>query len=44
MTLSAPRAPAQPRSQSFAATAEAHLDDVYGYLVYMTRNPGSRRI
>jgi RNA polymerase sigma factor (sigma-70 family) len=41
MTLSAHRAPAQPaRSQSFAATAEAHLDDVYGYLVYMTRNPG----
>jgi RNA polymerase sigma-70 factor, ECF subfamily len=41
MTLSAHRAPAQPAwSQSFAATAEAHLDDVYGYLVYMTRNPG----
>src|SRR5918998_5723968 len=41
MTLSAHRAPAQSaRSQSFAATAEAHLDDVYGYLVYMTRNPG----
>src|ERR671919_2538264 len=41
MTLSAHRAPAQQtRSQSFAATAEAHLDDVYGYLVYMTRNPG----
>jgi RNA polymerase sigma-70 factor, ECF subfamily len=41
MTLSAHRAPAQPTwSQSFAATAEAHLDDVYGYLVYMTRNPG----
>jgi RNA polymerase sigma-70 factor (ECF subfamily) len=41
MTLSAHRAPAQPAwSRSFAATAEAHLDDVYGYLVYMTRNPG----
>jgi RNA polymerase sigma-70 factor (ECF subfamily) len=41
MTLSAQRAPAQPAwSRSFAATAEAHLDDVYGYLVYMTRNPG----
>lgn len=25
-------------SASFAATAEAHLDDVYGYLVYLTRD------
>jgi RNA polymerase sigma-70 factor (ECF subfamily) len=26
------------RSTSFAATAEEHLDDVYGYLVYLTRD------
>src|SRR5688500_10574015 len=26
------------RSASFAATAEEHLDDVYGYLVYLTRD------
>ena len=25
-------------SPSFAATAEEHLDDVYGYLVYLTRD------
>ena len=25
-------------STSFAAVAEAHLDDVYGYLVYLTRD------
>src|SRR5215216_3928290 len=25
-------------SVSFAATAEEHLDDVYGYLVYLTRD------
>ena len=24
---------------TFAATAERHLDDVYGYLVYLTRDP-----
>ena len=35
MTLSA-RQPAWPTS--FAATAEEHLDDVYGYLVYLTRD------
>ena len=35
MTLPA-RQPA--RSVSFAATAEEHLDDVYGYLVYLTRD------
>jgi RNA polymerase sigma-70 factor (ECF subfamily) len=35
MTLSA-RQPAF--SASFAATAEEHLDDVYGYLVYLTRD------
>ena len=27
-----------PVSVSFAATAEEHLDDVYGYLVYLTRD------
>ena len=27
-----------PCSASFAATAEEHLDDVYGYLVYLTRD------
>ncbi|HUQ22468.1 MAG TPA: RNA polymerase sigma factor [Gaiellaceae bacterium] len=26
------------RPASFAATAEEHLDDVYGYLVYLTRD------
>ena len=36
MTLSAPRQPAW--SASFALTAEEHLDDVYGYLVYLTRD------
>ena len=28
----------QPWSASFAATAEEHLDDVYAYLVYLTRD------
>jgi RNA polymerase sigma factor (sigma-70 family) len=28
----------QPWSASFAATTEEHLDDVYGYLVYLTRD------
>ena len=36
MTLSARRQPAL--SVSFATTAEEHLDDVYGYLVYVTRD------
>ena len=37
MTISALRG--QPaRAASFAATAEEHLDDVYGYLVYLTRD------
>ena len=36
MTLPARGAPAFPAS--FSATAEAHLDDVYGYLVYLTRD------
>jgi RNA polymerase sigma factor (sigma-70 family) len=35
MTLPAPR---QSLSTSFATTAETHLDDVYGYLVYLTRD------
>ena len=36
MTLPARGQPA--RSASFAATAEEHLDDVYAYLVYLTRD------
>jgi len=37
-TLEAPRT-AQLRAQpSFAAVAEDHLDDVYGYLLYLCRN------
>jgi RNA polymerase sigma factor (sigma-70 family) len=36
MTLSARRETAE--TPSFAATAEEHLDDVYGYLVYLTRD------
>ena len=36
MTLPARRRLAS--SVSFAATAEEHLDDVYGYLVYLTRD------
>jgi RNA polymerase sigma-70 factor (ECF subfamily) len=36
MTLSARRQPVS--AVSFAATAEEHLDDVYGYLVYLTRD------
>jgi RNA polymerase sigma factor (sigma-70 family) len=36
MTLPARGQPAW--SASFAATAEEHLDDVYGYLVYLTRD------
>src|SRR5215213_8211648 len=36
MTLTARREPV--RSVSFATTAEEHLDDVYGYLVYLTRD------
>jgi RNA polymerase sigma-70 factor (ECF subfamily) len=37
MTLSA-RRPSQAEPLSFAATAEEHLDDVYGYLVYLTHD------
>ena len=36
MTISARRQPTW--SASFAATAEEHFDDVYGYLVYLTRD------
>ncbi len=36
MTLPARRQPAS--AVSFAATAEEHLDDVYAYLVYLTRD------
>src|SRR6187549_878660 len=36
MTLTARREPAWP--VSFATTAEEHLDDVYAYLVYLTRD------
>ncbi len=36
MTLPARRQPAW--SASFATTAEEHLDDVYAYLVYLTRD------
>ena len=37
MTLDAPRA-GHAASPSFAAVAEELLDDVYGYLLYMTKN------
>ena len=40
MTLPVRNARVEPaRSPSFAAIAEQHLDDVYGYLVYLTRDP-----
>jgi len=38
MTLPVRTARAQPAQASFAAAAEQHLDDVYGYLVYLTRD------
>ncbi len=38
MTISLRRDTAQ--APTFAAVAEAHLDDVYGYLVYLTRDRG----
>ena len=38
MTLSARTANPPRRSVGFAATAEEHLDDVYAYLVYLTRD------
>jgi len=38
VTLDAPR-PARPESRlDFATAAEAYLDDVYGYLLYLCRN------
>ena len=37
MTLDAPQA-ARASAPSFAAVAEELLDDVYGYLLYMTKN------
>jgi len=37
LTLDAPRTRTD-SSPSFAAAAEAHLDDVYGYLLYLSRN------
>ena len=37
MTLDAPRRRNE-AVQSFATVAEDHLDDVYGYLLYLTRN------
>ena len=33
------RVDASSAAASFAAIAERHLDDVYGYLVYLTRDP-----
>ena len=38
MTIPARKPLAPAWSTSFAATAEQHLDDVYGYLVYLTRD------
>jgi RNA polymerase sigma-70 factor (ECF subfamily) len=38
MTLPARQQANQAWSPSFAATAEEHLDDVYAYLVYLTRD------
>jgi RNA polymerase sigma-70 factor (ECF subfamily) len=38
MTLPARHRPGPASPASFAATAEEHLDDVYGYLVYLTRD------
>lgn len=37
MTLTRPARPA-PAPLTFAGAAEAHLDDVFGYLVYLTRD------
>lgn len=38
MTLDAPRPARLDTEPSFAAVAEQHLDDVYGYLLYLCRN------
>jgi RNA polymerase sigma-70 factor (ECF subfamily) len=37
MTVARPAAPATPRP-TFAEVAEEHLDDVFGYLLYLTRS------
>jgi RNA polymerase sigma factor (sigma-70 family) len=37
-TVDAPRAARLELQPTFAAVAEAHLDDVYGYLLYLCRN------
>ena len=37
VTISAPRRPA-PAATTFAGAAEAYLDDVFGYLLYLTRD------
>jgi RNA polymerase sigma-70 factor (ECF subfamily) len=37
VTISAPRHSA-PAATTFAGAAEAHLDDVFGYLLYLTRD------
>ena len=38
MTLDAPRETRLGSTPSFATAAEAHLDDVFGYLLYLCRN------
>jgi len=38
-TTWADRSSAGAERESFAAVAEAHLDDVYAYLLYMTKDP-----
>ena len=38
MTLAAPASAPPVRAEGFAAVAAEHLDDVYGYLVYLCRN------
>jgi RNA polymerase sigma factor (sigma-70 family) len=38
VTLEAPRPARLDATPSFSAVAEAHLDDVYGYLLYLCRN------
>jgi len=37
-TIDRPQAVRAPSPQSFASVAEQHLDDVYGYLLYLCRN------
>ncbi len=38
VTIEAPRPARLDAAPTFAAVAEAHLDDVYGYLLYLCRN------